>query len=97
MVWLVEGIYVVAMMAGIIWLTTRVIKFARSSTARKEGEARWAESFSDDGFQAFLETLRQKRDRQAAAENEAGEVNSLSAHEGPCQVGPFDIDTPEKG
>jgi len=70
MVWLIEGIYVSALAVGFIWLIIRIRRYIRSASARKETEAQWVESFSEDQFQAFLESLRQKRDSQATPQNE---------------------------
>ncbi len=35
MVWLVEGIYIGVMVFGLIWLTLRIMKFARSGRSSK--------------------------------------------------------------
>jgi hypothetical protein len=73
MISLVEGIYIIAMLCGIIWLIRRLTRFLRVSAARREAETRWAASFSEDEFQAFLETLRQKRDSQTSQQEETGQ------------------------
>jgi hypothetical protein len=80
MILLVEGIYILAMLCGIIWLIRRLVRFVRVSVARREGEALWAESFSEGEFQTLLETLRQKRDNQG---NQANSLDKYSQPNGP--------------
>jgi hypothetical protein len=96
MAWLVEGIYVVALVGGLLWLTLRIRKFVRAAAARKEVEARWAESFSEVEFQAFLETLRQKRDSQEAVEKDSSKPDDSSDSSVSCPSAPCDITTPAK-
>ena len=79
MIWLIEGIYILALMCGIIWLTHRILRFIRVTEARKEAEAIWADSFAEDDFQALLETLRQKRDSQANEQTQTSQPNNQSA------------------
>jgi hypothetical protein len=73
MILLFEGIYILAMLCGTIWLIRRIMRFVRVSAARREAEERWADTFSEGEFQAFLETLRQKRDNQANGISEPGQ------------------------
>lgn len=79
MISLVEGFYILAMLCGIIWLIRRFTRFVRLSASRREAEARWAASFSEDEFQAFLETLRQKRDNQTNQQEEPGQSDSTQS------------------
>lgn len=79
MILLVEVIYILALLCGVVWLVGRIMKFIRISTARKEAEEQWTESFSEDQFQAFLETLRQKRDSQANEQQDDQAASPRSA------------------
>lgn len=81
MILLIEGIYILALLGGIVWSVSRIVKFIRISAARKEAEEQWSESFSEDQFQAFLETLRQKRDSQANEQQGAGKHNDQAGSE----------------
>ncbi len=51
------AIYIVLMALGLLWVMSRMVSYLRY---QKQMEARWNEAMYDEGFQAYLDKLREQ-------------------------------------
>jgi hypothetical protein len=81
---MISFVYVVLMIAGIIWVVLSFRRFMQSERER-ESRSRWAEIRMEKDFNAYLESLAKEK---AAAEERRGETVGKRVDPGPDNVGP---------